>query len=120
MKLIHYSSLLLLLKTAVSAERHTTEALASYRAQFVSSPPLKLDDSKYAALTAIPRNHTLIVLLTALEARFGCQLCRDFQPEWDILAKSSTKHQRKEVESALYGTLDFVDGKSTFQKVPRG
>ena len=56
-------------------------------------------------------------VVTALEARFGCSLCNDFQPEWEMLAKAWTKGD-KEMESRLiFGTLDFADGKNTFQSV---
>ena len=82
------------------------------------SAPLPLDDGSYEELTGIPRNHSIVVLLTALEARFGCQLCRDFQPEWELLSKSWAKGDRHGESRILLGTLDFIDGKGTFQKVP--
>lgn len=90
-----------------------------WHAKLQSSAPLRLDDASYEELTATPRNHSLIVLLTALEARFGCQLCRDFQPEWDLLSKSWARGDRHGESRTLLGTLDFADGKTTFQKVLR-
>lgn len=81
------------------------------------SAPLKLDDTTYDALTTIPRDYGIAVLLTALEARFGCALCRDFQPEWDVLAKSWARGDKKGEARMLFGALDFTDGKATFQKV---
>ena len=88
-----------------------------YHARSQSSAPLRLDDASYEELTAPPRNHSMIVLLTALEARFGCQLCREFQPEWDILCKSWARGDRNGESRTLLGTLDFAEGKGTFQKV---
>ncbi len=88
-----------------------------YHARSQSSAPVRLDDASYEELTAPPRNHSVIVLLTALEARFGCQLCRDFQPEWDILCKSWARGDRNGESRTLLGTLDFAEGKGTFQKV---
>lgn len=88
-----------------------------YNSKVSSGNPLKLDDSSYNDLTSVPRNFTLVVLLTAIEARFGCQLCRDFQPEWDLIAKSWNRGDRSGSTRVLYGTLDFSDGKGTFQKV---
>jgi len=90
-----------------------------YHERFLSSAPLKLDDVSYEALTTAPRDYGVAILLTALEARFGCALCRDFQPEWDILARSWAKGDKKGETRMLYGTLDFTDGKATFQKVRR-
>lgn len=88
-----------------------------YQSQFLSSAPLKLDDAAYDELTAIPRNYTTVVLLTALEARFGCKLCKDFQPEWDLIARSWARGDRYGESRTVFGTLDFTDGKGTFQKV---
>ena len=89
----------------------------SYHARSQSSAPLRLDDTSYNALTAAPRNHSMVVLLTALEARFGCQLCREFQPEWELLGKSWAKGDKRGESRILLGTLDFAEGKGTFQKV---
>ena len=88
-----------------------------YQSQFLSSAPLKLDDAAYDELSVVPRNFSSIVLLTALEARFGCQLCKDFQPEWDLLAKSWAREDKRGETRTVFGTLDFTDGKNTFQKV---
>ena len=101
----------------VTAKPRTSQAFPAYHSDYLSTPPLRLGDTSYDSLTAEPRNHTLIVLLTALDARFGCQLCKDFQPEWDILAKSSVKADPRGSNRVVYGTLDFADGKGTFQKV---
>ena len=99
------------------AQRPSVGTFENYHARSQSSAPLRLDDASYEELTATPRNHSVVVLLTALEARFGCQLCRDFQPEWDLLGKSWAKGDRHGDSRILLGTLDFADGKGTFQKV---
>ena len=88
-----------------------------YHAASLSSTPLKLDDNSYEDLTSTKRDYTTVVLLTAQDARFGCQLCRDFEPEWHIIAKSWIKGDKRGMKRVLYGTLDFADGKETFQKV---
>ena len=88
-----------------------------FHEKFLTSAPLKLDDQSYDILTTAPRDYGVAVLLTALEARFGCVLCRDFQPEWDILSKSWARGDKKANTRMLFGTLDFTDGKATFQRV---
>lgn len=88
-----------------------------YHAASLKSTPIKLDDSSYEDLTSTKRDYATVVLLTAQDARFGCQLCRDFEPEWDIVAKSWIKGDKHGQLRVLYGTLDFTDGKETFQKV---
>lgn len=99
------------------ARNPSSGTFENYHAKSLLSAPLRLDDASYDELTATPRNHSVVVLLTALEARFGCQLCRDFQPEWDLLGKSWAKGDRHGDSRILLGTLDFADGKGTFQKV---
>ena len=88
-----------------------------YHAASLSSTPIKLDDNSYEDLTSTKRDYTTVVLLTAQDARFGCQLCRDFEPEWHIIARSWIKGDKRGGQRVLFGTLDFADGKETFQKV---
>jgi oligosaccharyltransferase complex subunit gamma len=79
--------------------------------------PLKLTDSSFTSLTKAPRDYSIAVLLTAIEPRFGCQACQDFQPDWEILGKSWQKGDKKGESRLLLGTLDFLDGKQTFQQL---
>jgi oligosaccharyltransferase complex subunit gamma len=104
--------------TALAAKKSTGDRFTDARAKSLSvGHPLKLDDAGYAQLTKSPRDYGVAVLLTALEPRFGCQLCRDFQPEWDLLGKSWMKGDKDGKTRLVFGTLDFVDGKNTFQSV---
>ncbi|KAI9368197.1 hypothetical protein BJX61DRAFT_537439 [Aspergillus egyptiacus] len=79
--------------------------------------PLQLDDSSYDDLTSKPRDYHVVVILTAMESRFGCMLCRQFQPEFDLIARSWNKGSKPDDLKLLFGALDFNDGKSTFQKL---
>jgi len=115
MKLVGALTLLPLLCLATHSKIESR--FNDYFPQLQSSAPLKLDDGIYEKLIAVPRNYSVVVLLTALEARFGCQLCKDFQPEWDLLARSWVKGDRRGESRTLFGTMDFTDGKGTFQKV---
>lgn len=101
----------------LSAKSPTGSKFERYSSKSTSPAPLQLDDSGYDDLTAAPRDYTVAVLLTALEVRFGCQLCREFQPEWDLIARSWNKGDKGGQSRVLYGTLDFAEGKATFQKV---
>jgi oligosaccharyltransferase complex subunit gamma len=102
---------------ALGAKKPAADKFERYQTKSLASTPLKLDDSSYDKLTAAGRNYSAVVLLTAQDPRFGCQLCRDFQPEWELLAKSWTNGDRKGESRLIYGTLDFNDGKNTFQSV---
>lgn len=104
--------------TALAAKKSSGDRFKDFRAKSLSTgAPVKLDDASYAQLTKAPRDYSVTVLLTALEQRFGCELCRQFQPEWDILGKSWTRGDKNADGRLLFGTLDFVDGKNTFQSV---
>ena len=121
----HYSRLTMHLLKALTAFLLPLVALGAkkpdkfqqFHTKALSSSPLHIDDSVYGHLTTAPRDYSVVVLLTALESRFGCQLCRDFQPEWELLAKSWIKGDKKGESRLIYATLDFADGKGTFQSV---
>ena len=106
-----------LLFFCIGVKGRTNGIFEDYKAKFRAFPPLRLDDGSYNQLTSAPRNYSFVVLLTALENRFGCRLCRDFQSEWDLLSKSWVKGDKSGESRTLFGTLDFNDGKGTFQKV---
>lgn len=99
------------------AKSRSIDTFEEYHSKSLSTAPVKLDDASYEALTSLPRNYSAVVLLTAIEARFGCQLCRDFQPEWEAIGKSWIKGDRNGATRVIFGTLDFLDGKGTFHKV---
>lgn len=103
--------------TGFAAKHSTASKFQELHSKALASAPLKLADPLYEKLTAAPRDYSVAVLLTALETRFGCELCRDFQPEWEILASSWTKGDKAGESRLVYGTLDFADGKNTFQSV---
>ena len=83
--------------------------------QYAKSLPLTITDDTFASLTKTPRDYSIAVLLTAQDPRFGCKACQDFQPEWDILGRSWQKGDKKGESRLLTGTLDFDQGKATFQ-----
>lgn len=79
--------------------------------------PLKMNDNQWDELTKAPRDYTVAVLLTAMDAKFGCGLCQEFQPDWEIMTKSWKNGDKKAESRVIFGTLDFEDGKNTFQSV---
>ena len=109
----------LLLAGAFAAKKTSAERYDNFLTKSRSSAPLKLNDASYKSLTATPRDYTAAVLLTALETRFGCQLCREFQPEWDLLSKSWIRGDKNGDSRLLFGTLDFTDGREVFMSVSR-
>jgi oligosaccharyltransferase complex subunit gamma len=79
--------------------------------------PIELDDSSYDKITSTPRDYHVAILLTALDARYGCSQCRSFQSEWDLIAHSWNKGIKPDGIKLAFGTLDFSNGRNTFQKV---
>jgi oligosaccharyltransferase complex subunit gamma len=101
---------------ALAAKAPSTDRFQTYHTRSLSSTPLDIDDATYENLTSAPRDYSVAVLLTATEAKYGCKLCREFGPEWDLIAKSWTKGDKKGDSRVLFTTLDFSQGRNTFQK----
>lgn len=117
MRWLPLAASLLLPLGVFAAKAAKKDTFDDFQARQSSGSPVKLDDALYKKLTAMPRDYTAAILLTAMDARFGCQLCREFQPEWDLLARSWIKGDKAGESRVLYGTLDFNDGKDTFMGV---
>lgn len=117
MRLLSALVVALLPTLVVSARRAASSENVFETYHSKSTPSLKLDDSLFDTLTAQPRNHSTVVSLTALDARFGCNLCTQWKPEWELLAKSWVGGDKDEKTRLLFGQLDFLDGKQTFESV---
>jgi len=116
MKLLGLILVTLFSCTALAAKKSTASTFETYHARAASSTPIDIDDQGYDQLTSAPRDYSTVVLLTALDAKFGCQLCKNFHPEWDIIAKSWHKGDKKGKGRTLFTTLDFSNGRATFMK----
>lgn len=99
--------------TAVSAKK-ATNAFDLFQKK---ATPISLTESTYDDLTAAPRDYHSVVILTALDAKYACGICREFSGEWDIIAKSWQKGDKKGKSRVLFGTLDFDQGRNVFVKV---
>ncbi|KAI0096077.1 OST3/OST6 family protein [Nemania sp. FL0031] len=100
-----------------AAKSSSADRFQTFHTQAVSSSPLKLADASYKKLTSAPRDYAVAVLLTALDAKYGCQLCGMFQPEWDILGNSWIKGDKNGESRLILSTLDFSDGRETFMSL---
>ncbi|KAF4999715.1 hypothetical protein FGRMN_2280 [Fusarium graminum] len=106
-------SFALLATGVVAAKKSSAERFEQFHAK-QSSGPVKLKDSSYKSLTSTPRDYSVAVLLTAVDARINCQLCREFQPEWNLLGKSWYQGDKTGESGLIFGTLDFMDGRDIF------
>jgi oligosaccharyltransferase complex subunit gamma len=112
-----FLSVSLLATGSLAARKSSEERFKTYHAKSLSSTPVKLGDSTYRELTSTPRDYTVAVLLTAMDPRFGCQMCRDFGPEWDLLSRSWVNGDKAGESRIVFGTLDFADGRDIFMSV---
>jgi oligosaccharyltransferase complex subunit gamma len=118
MRLLQIVVAALLPLITLAAKKSTGDRYSDYHSKQVSSlAPIKIDDVSYTEMTKAPRDYGAAILLTALDARFGCSLCHDFQPEWELLTKSWTKGDKVGKSRVVFATIDFMDGKQTFQSV---
>lgn len=79
---------------------------------------IRLDDAAFAELTKTPREHYSVVLLTALSPEFNCVFCREFDPEFNVLADSWKRSSaRRKGPSVSFGHLDFKNGQDTFRSL---
>lgn len=104
-----------LLSGALAAQS-SPERFEKYQA-LSRSGPVDLESTSFTELTTAPRDYYAVVLLTALDARYGCVMCREFDPEWNLMARSWNKGSKPDDLKVVFGTLDFDKGKAVFQKV---
>lgn len=112
-----FSAALLLATAVFAAGKTSTERFQDFNRLSQNTSPLKLNEAAYNSITAAPRDYSVAVLLTAVESRFGCQLCREFQPEWELVGRSWTRGDKIADSRMLFGTLDFSEGRDVFVSV---
>ncbi|KAI9799417.1 MAG: hypothetical protein M1825_004517 [Sarcosagium campestre] len=99
---------------ALAAKKPAGDRFQTFQAKAAISTPLKVTDAVYEGLTAGPRDYSVVLLLTAMDARFGCQLCREVHPDWTLIARSWAKGGSAEAARAIFGTVDFSEAKNIF------
>ncbi|KAK6360548.1 oligosaccharyl transferase subunit ost3/OST6 [Orbilia blumenaviensis] len=106
-----------LLSLSVAQKPHKYQTFAELASSSKGSKgSILLNDQLFAEISSPPRNYTSVVLFTALDSRYGCVLCRDFQPEFDLLG-NSWHREHPQSDGLLFGVLDFSVGKGTFQRL---
>jgi oligosaccharyltransferase complex subunit gamma len=114
MRFLNVLALALVPLTALAAKKPAASTFDTYR----SRPyPVELDEHSYDIVTSTPRDYYNAVLLTARPAKYACVLCRDFDPEWKILANSWQKGDKQADSRLLFTTLDFDNGRNVFMKL---
>jgi len=78
---------------------------------------LELDDRSFDLYTQGTRNYTLVLLITAMDSKFGCQPCRLIDPAFRQVASSYWMTPQGDGSALFFGILDFNDGQQTYQKL---
>ncbi|ODQ50150.1 hypothetical protein SAICODRAFT_21896 [Saitoella complicata NRRL Y-17804] len=83
---------------------------------------IDLDDQLYNEITSGPRSYSVAVLLTATAPQFSCNMCREIDPEYALVASSLQKANKGKKffdpsEKVYLTRLDFLNGKSIFQRL---
>ncbi|GJJ77435.1 oligosaccharyltransferase complex subunit gamma [Entomortierella parvispora] len=75
---------------------------------------IELDSSSFEEVLSMPRNYSIVVLFTAISPEFQCVPCKNFDPEYKLVASGWSK--MKDKSQLLFGSLDFKVGQAVFQK----
>ncbi|TFK42567.1 oligosaccharyl transferase subunit OST3/OST6 family [Crucibulum laeve] len=78
---------------------------------------IKLDATTFDLLTSPKRTWSAAIQLTALDKRRRCTPCMEFDPSWNMVAKSWTSVPKEQRNTHFFATLDFDDAPTVFQKL---
>ncbi|KAG5952591.1 hypothetical protein E4U53_000467 [Claviceps sorghi] len=95
--------------SALAAKKSSQDRFADFTRLSRLSNPIQLNAVSFKTLTDSPRDYAAAVVLTALDSRYGCSLCLELKPDWELLASSWTKGDRKQESRLIFGVLDFAD-----------
>lgn len=79
--------------------------------------PMFLDEQFYSDVTTGSRDYYTAILFTALDQKYACYDCWDFQSEWEIFGKCWQKGGKLADTRLVLGALDFDQGRDAFLKV---
>ncbi|KAG0212095.1 oligosaccharyl transferase subunit ost3/OST6 [Mortierella sp. GBA30] len=75
---------------------------------------IELDSASFDEVMAKPRNYSIVVLFTAISPEFQCVPCKNFDPEYRLVASGWSKLPDK--SQLFFGILDFKAGQAIFQR----
>src|SRR5271170_2436129 len=101
MKLVAPLVISLLSCSAFAAKKPAASTFETYHARAVASTPISIDDQGYEQVTSAPRDYSVAVLLTALEDKFGCKLCRDFPRMERRCTQLAEGRQKRRIKDSL-------------------
>ncbi|KAG9071758.1 oligosaccharyl transferase subunit ost3/OST6 [Linnemannia hyalina] len=113
-------ALLTLLITTTTTNAQTTGDIIAKKVSELQAKATKtkgiieLDSLAFDDVLAKPRNYSMVVLFTAISPEFQCVPCKNFDPEYRLVAAGWFRIPDK--SQIFFGILDFKAGQSVFQK----
>ncbi|KAG5518230.1 hypothetical protein PMAC_003026 [Pneumocystis sp. 'macacae'] len=77
---------------------------------------IQLDSKSMNSVITKQRNYTMVIMFTATEEQYNCNLCKKLEPIFKLVAKSQYKTYPKS-EELFFGILEFSDGPEVFEKL---
>jgi oligosaccharyltransferase complex subunit gamma len=71
---------------------------------------------KWVGARSLPRNYSVVVMLTALSPHRQCQVCRAAADEFQVIA-NSFRHSPEFKGQLFFASVDFDDGAEVFQQL---
>ncbi|KAF9292925.1 oligosaccharyl transferase subunit ost3/OST6 [Linnemannia elongata] len=110
----------LLITTTTTTSAQTTADIIAKKVSKLQAKATKtkgiieLDSLAFDDVLAKPRNYSMVVLFTAISPEFQCVPCKNFDPEYRLVAAGWSRIPDK--SQIFFGILDFKSGQSVFQK----
>ncbi|KAF9577736.1 oligosaccharyl transferase subunit ost3/OST6, partial [Lunasporangiospora selenospora] len=76
---------------------------------------VELDSALFDEFVSTPRNYSIVILFTAMGPQFQCTPCKQFEPEFKLVASGWSRLPEK--SKLFYARLDFEVGQMVFQKL---
>ncbi|CAG8438458.1 1850_t:CDS:2 [Funneliformis mosseae] len=77
---------------------------------------VELDSNLYDEFVSAPRNYSIAILLTALEPQINCVPCKEFDPEFRLVA-NSWLWSGNDPSRLYFGILDFKNGREIYARL---
>lgn len=79
--------------------------------------PIFLTDKTFDKIVSGPRDYDILVLLTAVNVQYGCQFCRIFDPDYNLVASSWHSAHKTLGDGLVFATADLSQNGKIFREV---
>ena len=101
----------------VSLQDVLTEKISQLTDWSLKKPVIRLNSERFKHFVkTLPRNYSMIVMLTALSPQRQCVVCKQAHDEFQIVAQSY-RYSSAFSNKVFFGMVDFDEGSDVFQYV---